>query len=185
LDNHAKYGHKPVGYDSWGYPNASRTVRMLQSRRSLLIWKVFGKRLDGFTNDDHPSEPKPGAGYFEQKGEKVDTDRARARYDLDYLGSQMPPPEAVEKGLVKPLTDEDRRTLARWIDLGCPIDRDYDPNNPDQTGYGWMLDDNRPILTLTEPVSRSPPTSPSTASPPEPTSPRSSKRCPKASGNTV
>lgn len=152
LDNHAKFGHKPVGYDSWGYPNASRTVRMLQSRRSLLIWKVFGKRLDGFTNDDHPSEPEPGAGYFTQNGEKMDTDRARARYDLDYLGSEMPPPEAVEKGLVKPLTDEDRRTLARWIDLGCPIDRDYDPNHPEQTGYGWMLDDNRPILTVTEPA---------------------------------
>ena len=29
-----------------------------------------------------------------------------------------------------PLTDEDRRTLVRWIDLGCPIDLDYDPQQP-------------------------------------------------------
>ena len=29
-------------------------------------------------------------------------------------------------GKVQPLTDEDRRTICRWIDLGCPIDLDYD-----------------------------------------------------------
>lgn len=151
LDGDAKFGHKPVGYPSWGYPNASRTVRMLQSRRSLLTWKIFGRRLDGFSNDDHPSEPKPGAGYFTHHGEKVETSKARALYDLDYLGSEMPPEAAVKKGVVQPLTDEDRRTITRWIDLGCPIDLDYDPDHPDQRGYGWMLDDNRPILTLTEP----------------------------------
>ncbi len=151
LDGEAKFGYKPVGYPSWGYPNASRTVRMLQSRRSLLMWKVHGRRLDGFSNDDHPSEPKPGAGYFTHHGERVDTGKARAKYDLDYLGSKMPPPAAVKAGKVKPLTDEDLRTLARWIDLGCPIDRDYDPDHPEQRGYGWMLDDNRPVLTLTEP----------------------------------
>ena len=48
----------------------------------------------------------------------------------------MPPPEAVagtyvgpdgKKIKVAPLTDEDRRTLVRWIDLGCPIDLDFDP----------------------------------------------------------
>jgi hypothetical protein len=72
----------------------------------------------------------------------------------------MPPPEAVEgtyvgpkgeKIKVAPLTDEDRRTLVRWIDLGCPIDLDYDANHPAERGYGWMLDDNRPTLTLTYP----------------------------------
>jgi hypothetical protein len=47
-----------------------------------------------------------------------------------FKGSVMPPPEAVKDGKVKPLTDEDRRTLLRWIDLGCPIDLDYDPKNP-------------------------------------------------------
>jgi hypothetical protein len=41
---------------------------------------------------------------------------------------------------VKPLTDEDRLTIVRWIDLGCPID--LDPK------YGWMLDDQRPTLSL-------------------------------------
>jgi hypothetical protein len=160
LDEKAKFGFKPIGYDSWGYPNASRYVRKMQSRRSLLVWKIFGERLDGFTNDDHPSEPEPGAGYFAHKGERVPTEQARARYDLDYLGSPMPPPTAVAgtyKGpdgqsiKVAPLTEEDRFTIVRWIDLGCPIDLDYQPQHPDARGLGWMLDDNRPVLTVTHP----------------------------------
>src|SRR5262249_39866602 len=35
--------------------SASRYVRKFQSRRSLLVWKIHGKRLDGWTNDDFPS----------------------------------------------------------------------------------------------------------------------------------
>jgi hypothetical protein len=73
--------------------------------------------------------------------------------DIDYTGSVMPPPEAVKSGKVKALTDEDRRTLVRWIDLGCPIDVDprYDPSQPGRS-HGWMGDDQRPTLTVTEPA---------------------------------
>jgi hypothetical protein len=160
MDGRAKYGYRPVSYDSWGYPQASRYVRMFQSRRSLLVWKVFGRRLDGFSNDDHPSEPTPGAGTLAWKGEPVDVNKYRHRADIDYTGSVMPPPDAVagtyagpdgEKIKVEPLSDEDRRTLVRWIDLGCPIDLDYDPAHPDRRGYGFMCDDNRPTLTVTSP----------------------------------
>jgi hypothetical protein len=49
------------------------------------------------------------------------------------------------------LSDEDRRTVVRWIDLGCPIDLDYNPNRPKERRAGWMVDDNRPTLTLTYP----------------------------------
>src|SRR5207245_1930298 len=73
------------------------------------------------------------------------------RADLDFTGTAMPPPEAVKSGKVKPLTDEDRRTIVRWIDLGCPIDLDFDAAKPQAAGYGWMCDDNRPTLTLTYP----------------------------------
>jgi hypothetical protein len=160
LDEKAKFGHKPFGYDSWGYPNASRYVRKMQARRSLLIWKIFGERLDGFSNDDHPSEPKPGAGKLVQEGEEVDGKKYRAKWDLDYQGKRMPPPAAVagtykgpdgKKIKVPTLSEEDRFTLVRWIDLGCPIDLDFDPANPKKNGYGWMLDDARPTLTLTHP----------------------------------
>ena len=51
-----------------------------------------------------------------------------------------PPPAAVKNKVVEPLTDEDRRTIARWIDLGCPIDLD--------AGRGWLMDDQRPTLSL-------------------------------------
>src|SRR5262249_57077918 len=70
------------------------------------------------------------------------------------------PPEAVagtyvgpdgKKIKVPPLTAEDRLTIVRWIDLGCPIDLDFDPAQPEKSGYGWMLDDNRPTLALTYP----------------------------------
>ena len=39
---------------SWGYPNASRYIRKFQSRRSLLVWKIFGERLDGFSQRRPP-----------------------------------------------------------------------------------------------------------------------------------
>src|SRR4030095_8874873 len=92
LDEGAKFGHKPIGYDSWGYPNASRYIRKMQSRRSLMVWKIFGKRLDGFSNDDQPYEAETRGRYFTHRGERVPTDKARSRYDLDFLGEQMPPP---------------------------------------------------------------------------------------------
>jgi hypothetical protein len=151
LDERAKFGHKPVGYDSWGYPNASRYVRKFQSRRSLLTWKVFGERLDGFSNEDHPSESRPGEGTLFWKGNPVDVAKFRHRADLDYLGPQMPPPDAVKAGKVPPLSDAERRTLVRLIDLGCPIDLDNDALHPERRGFGWMLDENRPTLTVTMP----------------------------------
>src|SRR5205085_664480 len=55
---------------------------------------------------------------------------------------------------VPALTDEDRRTIARWIDLGCPIDLDpqYKPGDPSGRSFGWMGDDQRPTLTVTAPA---------------------------------
>ncbi len=145
MDERAKFGHKPPGWDSWGYPNASRYIRKFQSRRSLLIWKLHGERLDGFTNDDHPSEDKPGSGKLIHNGQVIDLAKNRAKFDVDYTGAQMPAYGG------KPIADEDRRTIARWIDLGCPIDLDYDPQHPEKRGFGWMLDDQRPTLTLNSP----------------------------------
>jgi hypothetical protein len=152
MDSAGRFGHKPI-IGSWRGANASRYVRMFQSRRSLLVWKVYGARLDGWSNDDFPTETTPGdARALALKGEAVPNTLAnRNRADLDYTGAAMPPPQAVKAGKVAPLTDEDRLTLVRWIDLGCPIDLDYDPKNPDKPGFGWMLDDQRPTLTLASP----------------------------------
>ncbi len=158
-----RFGYKPiVTTNSWRQTNASRYIRKFQSRRSLLIWKVLGRRTDGWTNDDFPTETTPGDPHtLRWKGQPVEpTPRERNRADLDFTGSVMPPPEAVagtyvgpggKHVKVPPLSAEDRLTLIRWIDLGCPIDLDYDPSNPGRWGYGWMADDNRPTLTLTYP----------------------------------
>jgi hypothetical protein len=152
MDYAGRFGHKPVN-GAWRNHNASRYIRMFQSRRSLLTWKIFGKRLDGWSNDDFPTETEPGnPRTLKLKGEAVvDVASNRNKADLDFTGSIMPPPEAVKSGKVAALTDEDRLTLVRWIDLGCPIDLDYDPKNSKSNGYGWMLDDHRPTLTLQSP----------------------------------
>jgi hypothetical protein len=91
-DPDARWGTKPPSGTTWRHLNASRYVRMFQSRRSLLVWKIFGRRMDGQTNDTWKD-------------------------DLDYTGTIMPPPDS---GLT--LTDAERRTIATWIDLGAPID---------------------------------------------------------------
>jgi hypothetical protein len=153
-DPRALFGHKPPGQSGWGEGmRKSRYVWAFQSRRSLLIWKVFGARLDGFSNDDHPMEAVPGdPSTLQLRGQPVAlTPQNRSHADVGYTGSIMPPAEAVTAGKVKPLTDEDRLTLVRWIDLGCPIDLDFDAAKPQAAGYGWMLDDTRPTLTLTYP----------------------------------
>ncbi len=154
MDFAGRFGHSPI-IGSWRGANASRYIRMFQSRRSLLVWKLYGQRLDGWTNDDFPTEAKPGdARTLAQKGQQVaNTLENRNRADLDFTGSVvMPPPAAVKSGKVKPLSDEDRLTLVRWIDLGCPIDLTFNPASPQATGHGWMLDDQRPTLTMTTPT---------------------------------
>ena len=128
--------------------NAKVYIWHFRSRNSPLVWKIFGRRTDGLPEKSLPV-PDGAA-----KHKRI--------LDLegDFKGSIMPPPEAVagtyegpdgKKIKVAPLTDEDRRMIVRWIDLGSPIDRDYDPKNPQKLGRGWMLDDQRPTLTLTYP----------------------------------
>ena len=165
-DRKAQFGHKPVSDryvgPVWRGHQASRYVRLFEARRSLLVWKVHGRRTDGWTNDDFPTELKPGdASTLHWKGKPVEATPANKEIaDLDYDGKVMPPPAAVagtyvgadgKKVKVEPLSDEDRRTLVRWIDLGCPIDMDTGAKDPMQRGFGWMLDDTRPTLTLTYP----------------------------------
>lgn len=117
---------------NWRQTNASRYVRMFQSRRSLLIWKIFGQRLDGWSNADHPTEAVPGNPATLPPG--ADPNEA----DIDYTGSVMLPPPAL------PLSDEEKLLFVRWIDLGAPIDTG-------NATYGWLLDDLKPTLTISSP----------------------------------
>lgn len=136
-DEDAGWGHPPViANGSWRQTNASRYVRKFQSRRSLLVWKLFGGRFDGWSNGDHPTEAVPGDAGTLPTG--ADPDEA----DLDYTGDPMPPPGSPQ------LTADERMLIARWIDLGAPIDTAHGtPSEP----YGWFLDDLRPTLTIQSP----------------------------------
>jgi hypothetical protein len=155
-DAQGKYGRRPLGKHGWTDLAASRYIRLMQSRRSLLIWKLYGKRLDGWDNEDLPYEAIPGdPKSLRQHGKPIeDTPRNRNLAHIGYTGSVMPPPAAVtgtyvaadgRKIKVPALTDEDRLKFVRWIDLGCPIDL--------AGGSGWSMDDQRPALTLTYPRS--------------------------------
>jgi hypothetical protein len=92
-------------------PQQTRYLRSFQSRQSLFIWKVFGVRLDGRTN-------------------------ATRAGDLDYnpAGDTIHPRLAALRGL----TWDEKLTLARWVDLGAPINLD--------NSWGWFEDDFRPTL---------------------------------------
>ena len=174
-----RFGRRaPNGYwdipAEYGAQQVSRYVRVFQSRRSLLAWKIFGKRLDGFRDEDFITERVPGDNTtLQYRGRPVvvkdhhlyfkdDPQKETPPFSLTFSGSIMPPPEAVagtyvgpdgKKIKVEPLSDEDRLTLVRWIDLGCPIDLTYDPANPDQPKGigGFMVDDSRPTLALVSP----------------------------------
>jgi hypothetical protein len=166
-DQEARYGYGPgvggwTNPNTWTHPQGSRYVRYFQARRSLLAWKIYGRRLDGFKNDDFAYESVPGdVTSLLYKGQPMEPTRANNRkINLAYLGSAMPPPAALTGDYTAPdgkqikvaaLSDEDRRTIVRWIDLGCPIDLDFDPAKPQEVHHGWFEDDQRPTLALTYP----------------------------------
>ena len=120
--------------------NKQRYIWPSQSRTSVLTWKLFGRRTDGFPEKMVTGSEGDHGGLLARGGQPY----------APFKGGIMPPPDAVKEGKVAPLSDEDRRTILRWIDLGCPIDLD-DPKKPQATGNGWLLDDQRPTLALTYP----------------------------------
>lgn len=153
-DDKRRPGHSlPGTYLSLLHPKDSKSPQYIwpsQSRNSLLTWKLFGRRLDNFPDKVLPESKGSYQGYLNRGGAPW----------TGFKGSIMPPADAVAGSYVGPdgrtikveaLSDEDRRTIIRWIDLGCPIDNDFDPKQPHQAGRGWMLDDQRPTLTLTYP----------------------------------
>jgi hypothetical protein len=138
-DTDAKYGHKPViGNRTWRGTNASRYVRSFQSRRSLLIWKIFGERLDGWTNASHPTEAVAGNASTLPAG--ADANLA----DIDFTGTIMPPPNSG----VPALSEDEKMLFARWIDLGAPIDA----SDAARAQYGWFNDEQKPTLALSLPA---------------------------------
>ena len=137
-DESAEHGHPPVIQNgSWRQTNASRYIRKFQSRRSLLTWKLFGERLDGWSNADHPTESVPGDANTLPVGANPN------EADLDFIPSVAHP-----AGGMTSLSMAEKMAVARWIDLGAPIDQSVIRGNP---GLGWFLDDLKPTLTISMP----------------------------------
>ena len=142
-DSAAEYGIPPIITNgTWRQTNASRYVRKFQSRRSLLAWKVFGRRLDGWSNADHPTESTPGDHNTLPDGAN------RNDTDIDYLGTIMPPPDS-DSNVYPRLTEDEKMTIARWIDLGCPITSQGTGIDQD---LGWFADELRPTLDISVPL---------------------------------
>ncbi len=136
-DSSANYGYEPVIPNKvWRQTNASRYIRKFQSRRSLLTWMVFGERLDGWTNEDHPTETVAGDANTLPVG--ASTNAA----DLDYVASISHPANGIST-----MTMKEKMTIARWIDLGAPLDISLTRG----TNLGWFIDDVKPTLTISIP----------------------------------
>jgi hypothetical protein len=101
------------------------------------MWKILGRRLDGWTNADHPTESSPGNAATLPPGANANA------ADLDYTGDMMPPPGSG----VPPLSEDEKMVFARWIDLGCPINT----GSGDDANYGWFLDELRPTVAISSP----------------------------------
>jgi hypothetical protein len=137
----------PATYRTLAAPEERQNARYItrfQSRSSPLIWKLFGKRMDGITNDDAQTQAK-------KSGQKN---------ALIFKEGLMPPPDAVagtyvgeggRKIKVAALSEEDRLTLIRWIDLGCPLDLTFDVEKGQGVPNGFFADRTLPALTVTSP----------------------------------
>lgn len=125
----------------WYWPQVTRYIRAGQARQSLLAWKIFGRRLDGRANSDRPTESVAG------NPSTIPSGSQWSDCDLNYAGTQMPPPAS---GVT--LTWDERMKIARWIDLGAPIDLS---SLAGAQGFaGFLEDDIRPTLALTPSVSK-------------------------------
>ncbi len=92
-------------------PQVTRYLRAFQSRQSLLLWAVWNERLDG----------------------RLDSSRAD---DLDFVATFG----ANGHPALQALTNGERMTLSRWVDLGAPIHLG--------ASWGYHEDDLRPTLVV-------------------------------------
>jgi hypothetical protein len=134
LHHPAKPSHKS-GYRNRGMKTAmSRLVRAFQSRRSPLIWALYGARLDGVDNEAFPYQKVPGDdtswSYLGKPVQSLNTGFYKDYSHIAYLGDGTP---------ADGFSEDERMMVSRWVDLGCPIEL--------QPG-GWHDDTQRPTVAL-------------------------------------
>ncbi len=126
-------GYKPLHQHKWSHlPNlASRYVCMMQRAAAYSSGEPMANgSTAGRTTICHTKRSPATRIRFITRERRFRTRRRIANCaHIGYTGSVMPPPDAVKNGKVAPLGDEDKLTLVRWVDLGCPIDLQYDPKS--------------------------------------------------------
>jgi len=170
-----KYGHKPVIHNGqWRQTKrVPPTSACSRARRSLLTWKVLGRRTDGWSNDDFPTETTPGDPQHacSSRASRCRTPRKTENprpTSISPASADCRPPEAVAGTYQGPERQEDqggaadRRGSAEPWCAGStwagPIDLDYNPTHPEKRGVtAGCGDDNRPTLTLNLPAGAPPP----------------------------
>ena len=121
----------------WYWPQVTKYIRAGQARQSLLVWKIFGRRLDGRANSDRPSPSDPS------NPATIPSGLSFYDCDLDYTGDVMPPVGSPA------LTWDERMKIARWVDLGAPIDLTGVNFSVSLKSYaGYLEDDLRPTVAL-------------------------------------
>lgn len=97
----------------------SRWVSLNSARSSMLVWALYGERLDG--RDPQTGLPYPGSG--------VPVD------DRGYEHPEIWPKVNEHASYVSAMPEEEKRLIARWVDIGAPKLNAHD-------------DMMRPVLTI-------------------------------------
>ncbi len=93
-------------------PQISKYIRVPQARQSLLVWVVWGERLDGRVSEDRDD-------------------------DLDYPVAHP----------ALSLTDLEKRTIARWVDLGSAVDFPA-LSDAELAGFRYTDDYQLPVINI-------------------------------------
>lgn len=123
-------GYPPPAAVALSAPWGSRIAKIDSALESPFYWAFAGgKRLDGRTNADKPSETIQG----DPSSIPAGTDYHQIDFD------NTPQAEQAHAGLAIPVAAV--RTVAQWFNVGNPVD--LTPR------YGWKLDEGRPAVVIT------------------------------------
>ena len=130
-----------VSSDEYKLPQITKWVRLMQARQSILAWYAYGERLDG----------RPAGGDAESRG-GFDWTFDPAAVAVNHNDSVI----AGKSADGTALSAAERLTLARWIDIGVPIDlkQYYDTSGASADTVAWktrrsyLNDDYPPTITM-------------------------------------
>jgi hypothetical protein len=145
-DSDAQYGIPPIiSTRTWRQTNASRYIRTFQSRRSLLMWKIMGRRL-GCPISTQDDTLKANLGWF------VDDLRPVPTVSLPAGRHQQGPLTVLRFGAYDSYPGLDHSSIsvtANFSVNGQSAGTELAPNFQETSPYVWTLPLVNPIASLT------------------------------------